>query len=484
MNRILFMAMSTFPNEYKANTFRVEAQDFVISDCIGQMEPVAKYMMMKYPDDPIRIVVLCTPETQKKAEKGDFKGETPIGFFKNQLDEFRLELDLPNPDIYEVELSLDSPYAGITEAVEIIRELRCQEAERCFWIDPHGAFRDVALIIQAIISLLKVDGIVPDEIMGIRYRSGNDIGGENYKENQIIPQREAYDMFNFVTGMNDFINFGNADVLKMYFEEGKEGERAIVEAIDKIAQGTQLCYPVLYRQGLNELEAALQSASIKNHTILGLFKEYIEDSYGALLKSKTRTILGIVKHCYKKKLYQQALTFIESDMPEEIISKGILTFADENFHNELILKEAKKVNIRHFVFDTFITMGNLSYGEKKDQHKWAIKQFSENKRYYYEALKKGSYDQGPVFCNVNTAAGNEKLPFDVKPDKKEYEIVKIGTKLPREYYGTVGIFLRMHRALKGVRNLFNHADQSTRNIEAILDAMELYIAYAECLYAL
>ncbi len=478
MNNVLFLAMSTFPYEYKANTFKVSDRDYVIADCIGQMEPVAKYMILENGDCPLHMVVLCTPETEKISENGDFKGESPIGFFENQIEEFRKENDLPAPLFHRIQLGLDNPYTGIAEAVNTIRTLKREEPGGCLWIDPHGAFRDVALIMQAIVSLLKVDGIVPDEVMGVRY--GNKEDG-----NMIVPQKEAFGVFDFVTGMNDFINFGNADVLKTYFANGDENEQKIVGAIDKIAQGTQLCYPVLYRQGLNELAGLLSSVDPGNDTILGLFRDYIEDSYGSLLKGKTRTILGIVRHCYEKKLYQQALTFIESDMPREIIAKDILTFGEANYQNEAILKDAKKVDIKHYVFDTFVTLGGLLYVNErsnKDDHVKAMKLFSEHKKFYLDALGKRNFDQSPILYYINTEANNNKIPFDIDPSRKTYKICRIGTQYSSEYYGIIGVFLRMHRALKGARNLFNHADSDVRDIKAILDTMELYIMYAEFLY--
>lgn len=487
MNHILFLAMSTFPQSgYKANDFYVEGDDTVVPNCISQMEPVAKYMVSRYKEDSIHMVVLCTPETEEVMEKddSDFKGEIPADFFESQMEEYSIENSCSKPIIHRIQLLLDNPYKGIAEAVDKIREFKKADPKGVFWIDPHGGFRDVALIMQAVVSLLKVDDIIPDDIFGIRYDRDSD------KKNKIVPQRDVFQVFDFVTGMNDFINFGNADVLKAYFENGDETEQGIVGAIDKIAQGTQLCYPLRYRQGLNELGTLLPSMDAGNNTLLGLFKEYIENSYGKLLKSKTRTTLGIVKHCYEKKLYQQALTFIESDMPREIIEKGILTFGEENYQNEDIKKDAGRVDIKHHVFDTFITLGDLFYGKEPGQwhkHMSAIKLFSEYKVFYIAALEKRKFEDGPILFNINTRENKEIIPFDAeitinKKDHKTIKISKISTKYSSDYYGIIGIFLRLHRALKAARNLFNHANPEERDIQAILDAMELYLAYAEYLY--
>lgn len=481
MNHILFLAMSTFPQSgYTENVFYVEGQENVFTVCISQMEPIAKYMISKYKDDPVHLIVLCTPETEKvmKKEDSDFKGEIPIVFFENQIEAFCKENHYMNPVIHRIGLLVDDPYKGIAEAVDKIRELKGADPNGVLWIDPHGGFRDVALVMQAVISLLKVDGIVPDGIYGIRYDHDN-------AKNTIAQQKDAFQVFDFVTGMNDFINFGNADVLKTYFVHGDETEQKIVGAIDKIAQGTQLCYPVLYRQGLNELERLLPSMDAGGDTMLGLFREYIEDSYGELLNAKTRTTLGIVKHCYEKKLYQQALTFIESDMPREIITRDILKFGEENYQNEAIKKDAGKTDIKHCVFDTFITLGGLLYSKKKGEehdHVKAMKVFSQKKEFYRSALQNREFVQSPILYNINTVARNNNLPFDVEPYKKGYTICKVGTDYPSDYHGVIGIFLRLHRALKGARNLFNHADPDSRDIQAILDTIELYITYAECLY--
>ena len=67
-----------------------------------------------------------------------------------------------------------------------------------------------------------------------------------------------------------------------YFDRHKvsEYERKVLNAIEKVATGTQCCDTILYKQGLTELSDQLDEPVPEDSFLLGLFLNYIRDSYG------------------------------------------------------------------------------------------------------------------------------------------------------------------------------------------------------------
>ena len=79
-----------------------------------------------------------------------------------------------NPDIEEQEQFIVVPVnekkieEGMAATIRIVRTLRNPR----LYIDPHGGFREVSLVAEAVISLLKVEGIEGGRYLWDRTRAG------------------------------------------------------------------------------------------------------------------------------------------------------------------------------------------------------------------------------------------------------------------------------------------------------------------------
>ena len=132
-----------------------------------------------------------------------------------------------------------------------------QENEGCekdndkmkLWIDTQGGFRDVVMVLTAIISLLREQGIEAEGIYASRFRSGS----TRETPCPIVNQTEKYKIFKFVSAMQEFMDFGNATGLKAYYGE----EDSFVQAIGKIADSIQMCQPQMFEEALRGFDAYL-----------------------------------------------------------------------------------------------------------------------------------------------------------------------------------------------------------------------------------
>ena len=57
--------------------------------------------------------------------------------------------------------------------------------------------------------------------------------------------------------------------------------------------------------------------------MLGIFADTIKEDYGALLDENKRSVLDIIGRCIDNKLYQQALTFSESKIPQFLFDNRV-----------------------------------------------------------------------------------------------------------------------------------------------------------------
>ncbi len=138
---------------------------------------------------------------------------------------------------HSIALQETHPVTAIKAAVTHIRDVQHTANKNrqkiSLYVDTHGGFRDVSLIMNAILSLLRQEKIKPRMICGV-----------NTSTKHIIDQRYAFDIFSFVSGMNDFLNFGSADVIDDYYKlhEETSGEiEDVTTAMKEIAEGLQFC---------------------------------------------------------------------------------------------------------------------------------------------------------------------------------------------------------------------------------------------------
>ena len=533
MANLLFLALSLLHSEKPLRTSDISSsmffppseggEDEIESEddgilYLGQMEPIPIWKANQYKEEDLIVLALCT----KKVLCDPYSDEDPVTtaefFMKSVCEAANKELDLSSyrKEFVEQKFSTadgkiqfhlilvdeDDLRSGIRDSVTAIRNWNKTEERGRFWVDVHGGFRSTMTVLSGIINLLKIDGIVPDKVYSPRFdnkerkmtlpRSGNEVSGKIANEIEI---------FDFVSGMDDFINYGNADLLIEFFGRHKasENEEKILEAIKQVAIGTQYCDSESYKSGLKALSKLLPKDDDKNrpqkddNSLLGLFGDYIRDSYGDLLTGD-RTTLMIVKRCVEKKLYQQALTFIEASMPDEIVKKGLLTFDISNYQLQEVRDNARDSGTNYYLFDAYLKMGGLyptkkeKKSDKKDKEslKVIVGKCVKREEELRKVLNGARPGNLPMDTYVNTGEKNNNLPFD---KKAEYlyrdlpgEIKGINSKLPAEDLDALGIYLRLHQLLKRCRNAFNHGLKDRPELTDLLKLLDLYIAYGEYLY--
>lgn len=562
---LILLAMSTLAlknltaEDYKPTDYTPADDSEAIMGCVSQLEPVVRYFLRICGEgSDMSVLALCTKETLRRSIDREILEKylkVDLSAFpeerKEQLldpglnqpkcsayDFFRLRI-LASPEsagkkitFIKTDLNEEMPEEALAEAVRHIIVLKERDELGRFFIDTHGGFRDVSLVMNAITSLLRHQDIEPEMVCGT-----------NVGLNRITDQKNAFDIFEFVAGMEDFTHFGRVDVLEHYFEkkETTPQVRRLLEAMRRVAEGTQFCNPRLYKAGLKDLGQAFHGPETaeddsgrekeqpyqeaRDVILLGIFRDYIRADYGRLLEEESQTNLNIIERCIDKKLYQQALTFIEANMPEEFAHLRFFYYTckkEDEAKLERIKGKPGYKPAKDFIFDNYIQnainippgAGDNQYlslwveklaqkakdcleaGKASDLHVWPEGILKEIKAVMKERPEFSSADLNGVTINGSVKSKGMRFPLEktyyIEEDRESKRTGAIETGCSSEVKVTLhtdvdltdmrkknnlaAVFL-IHHLLRNWRNKFNHGDGEARPaIESLAMVMKLYIA--------
>ena len=412
-----------------------------------------------------------------------------------------------------VSIDQDAPGPGVYNSVQVLRHYLKGNQSEPFWLDTHGGLRDIIHISNAIVSILREEEILPGKIYGIEH-----IG----QRNRIMDVQSSFYIERFVNGIYDFIDYGRADSLQEYYRSTRDERiKNLLAAMQEISNGTQLCDPVGYTNGLKNLRAALDEIKDgSSNEYLYIFTDLIRRDYGVLAKGEYST-LDIIRRCYNKKLYQQALTFLETYMPSWYIEQKMVIYdrADDPYLKLRAIDKGSGYDApeNHLLFMLFAQMvdsnvlstkGAVDYystwerdGEmekgltvertrfrKKKNEKVFISEngmklsckFDVPYKKIKDRVNKDRYLE-PFFQKLTDE--NQSLnssDLESWPSGKK-ETVLIRTVLRAERMRNMAQdILVMHKALKDCRNKFNHAASEDRPENAkIIATLGVYIKCCE-----
>ena len=310
----------------------------------SQVEPSSK-MILEKEGSLDKIIILATKES-KHDETFQYKDEIRT---MNAIDFYLERLEITDREkVKIIDLAEENLTPAISETINTIRSIWNENDTNNkpkLWIDTQGGFRYISLVINAVISLLKTSGeerIEPSGIYSISYNRDNDI-------QPIVDQTNTYQIFQFVSGINEFTRYGRAEQLMDYYESIHEEAPKEIVVMKNIAEAIQLCDMNAFDQFLKKLRKVVKDSNRSRQDFLSIFWEQIENDYGNLLKDSC-TGIDIVEWFYEKKFYQQAITYIESKLPQEWVKRKLITMNAEKvdmeaYKSRLSKKHEKDANV-------------------------------------------------------------------------------------------------------------------------------------------
>lgn len=151
---------------------------------------------------------------------------------------------------------------------------------------------------------------------------------------------EGFGLTELFHAIRAFLNYGRADMIVDIWKrsgESNESVAAMIEAMRKVDVGLSMCNPPEVEEGILRLRDLFGSEKFWRESgyygmLFTLIAESIREDYGVLLEGEGEiNFIELVKWAYRHQFYQQTLTVIESNTPDNLVRSGIFYYCkDEN----------------------------------------------------------------------------------------------------------------------------------------------------------
>ena len=273
-------------------------------------EGAVRYLI-KEKETPDCILALCSETVRKKAvvEMPDGSTCTTLEYFRDALR--RVGIPAERLVVIEVPDSMDDEkkqFQAISQLLEKINE------GDTLSIDLSGGMRDTAMLLvtaaRCMRDLRKVETrrVIYAELRG--------------EEPVAHDRTQLYDLFDFVTAMDEFFSTGTAQKLKRYL--WSEGEKdpvlhTLLTRINQFSDDLALCRVQALNEDLSQIAQALQAPPKESKNLTSLFFHLLNDrfrtEFEGLLASPKNNLPALVSWCAEHRMYQQALTLLCEQMP-------------------------------------------------------------------------------------------------------------------------------------------------------------------------
>lgn len=329
------------------------------------------------------------------------------------------------------------PAQNVSGLVKVLREIGTESLN--IYMDMQGLESAEGYMILGVLSMLEEDKTCP-----IRFREIITTMEEEGGFVRIIDNREMkrYDINRLVTGMSAFIRYGKVDEILRYWRGRNINDRHVdilLYAMKQVDEGVSLCNIGQLETGIHLLKQTLAQSSEEaprqlELSIFRILENTIRMDYGALLEGDTLDELELVRWAFRKKFYQQAVTIIESRMPQDFLERRILYYAEDEDQIKEFKKELNRV-----------------YWETLPKDRWS---FKDLEHYFIKFYGRS------VLPNIPDPAERQRKYTELRvgaldadenyPIKKAYSVLKdrkdLLSDLLLAYYNTGDVRNRMNHA--------------------------------------
>ena len=429
IKNLLVVSLSTFP--YRLNQcvylYKGAGQEPLETEAYYYQQEPFPLRLREYLQDSGEILMLTTPETRRVVERE----KEGVPFRKSAqayfVDAVRSMPGLDGVLFKSITVDQDNPIDAVSQVVEHLRTVRRSNGMETLqiYLGTNGGLRGTQLLLEAVLSLLSADGITvsPEHVWSMRA-----LGKDKW---EVFNSAAEFKIFDFVSGINEFLNYGRTASLEAFLDANPEIKDAaaeeLLECIKGIAKGIQFCSISGFESGLNRLREYYSKGTVSDNLYIEMFRENIKNDYGSLLNAD-REALDEVKWCVKKGFFQQAITLIESVLPRDFIAKQLIQYDDETYAAACRLKRNDE-DPDSYIFNNSVI--------------WHIRQLPSGKEKGKEWRNPKTYD----WPNKKDVKARVQVQFATEPE--------LGPNV-----GKFRDLLKVHSRVKEIRNGINHVGEN------------------------
>ncbi len=433
---VILLAMSTLPNGISVNSYIYK--DDIKGKYVSQLEPVVKSLaesLHKENKHIDSIYVLNTDRTINGYSETSYnkdetnKQYTAFDYFKERCDGFVGEIK---------GITLTEGKTG-SAVYEFVNSITKDNKKVNLYIDIHGGPRDTFAAVNAVMMLVKeIDNIELKDILSVRYTKGDMVATE------VISAIKEYDVFDFVSGMKEFLSFGKSNGLVEFNEKSGNANEKLVKAMNNISDSIVLSQMADFEDRLKNMHKVLDKASEENgyfETVKSLIKRNYVVNYGdkeVNLLEAGDDLLAQIKWCLDKNLLTQALVLVEAKSAVYMNKHGLLQFVAPKNNNKQHKKNKDDYDVSDFLNDLVINSlctpeSNIYQGYGKGEDKEMV---DVNIGYFRLYKKDFNGIRAKSFDDAIDKIKNLGKGLTLKEAQKYHNIIVEYTDYNVEYYCT------------------------------------------------
>ena len=347
-----------------------------------------------------KIFIIASETVREKNIQNYSEQITHLKYFKNRLKNFLPDIEniITEETIFKYnENNGDAEnLKSVAEMAEKIQNFS-KDKKIILHADLTGGMRHINMMMLDIIRLLEYSGI---KIGKIIY--------SNFATKRVEELKNIYDLFQLISGVEVFINFGSVKVLQEYYKNQTENISAnlqnLLDAMKNFAEAIKLCRYGQFKNSVEKLHDAINDFSADennlNDILMARLIEKIKQQYENLIATRGQDDIKIIRWCIEKGYLQQALTLYTERIPE-YVGENFISMAEEE---EEKLLRAMKNDLRNKNF--YLLVNYLSESAEFLSYRGELqnKISNANTKYFYlvkndamKNIRSGNFDY-KTFC--------------------------------------------------------------------------------------
>ena len=411
---------------------------------------------------------------------------THLDYFKNRMKKFLdVESCIDDETICNYNEKGDSA-ENLKSVAEMAKRIQnyARGKKIVLHVDLTGGMRHINIIMLDIVRLLEYSDIKIEKFIYSNYNKSE-------KKGTVEEVKNIYDLFQLISGVEEFINFGSVEALEKYYTitsaefEISDKLKNLIAAMKNFADAIKLCRYGKFTDAIKQLHDAINDFETTPENVQDILMARligkIREKYEKLIATRGEDDLKILSWCIENGYLQQALTLYTERVPEYLYENFVVLRENDVEAVEEYLAQDNR-NIGFYVLNNYLEDDKdfkiaradfeKNFKELKEKYFSALKKFMQSKNLNFEDLQKKCFD-------------GENLPRGVKfPDAEIFKTFDEINNNPKILLNLDAAELSPIKKIIAAVNLenFKYGKQRLKEIFKFLNGAELskYFPAYEC----
>ena len=200
-----------------------------------------------------------------------------------------------------------------------------------------GGLRSAMMAMMAVVRLMQYSGIKTGEMLY-----------SNFQAKEVEESGYIYDLFDVVSGAEEFANFGSVNTIRRYFRHREIPAvlERLLDAMGRFSEEIRLCHRKQLERAVTDLcrcieaFAASDSRDIESR-LMHQLETRIKSDYASLWADDA-DIMSLIRWCLEHDYLQQALTLFVEGIPDYLYEHGIFQLPEDVAKRKFILEKKDK----------------------------------------------------------------------------------------------------------------------------------------------